>query len=127
MKSEALSRFLRKLQIRTRKSSKASTISQSEGNSFLHSVPVENVHPKPTNAFTTMPCRVHQQDNIAVAAAQRVTGELATMMNESMGSAVAISSSPIGHLISLSVPECLPRRLEVAASFSESGCLLDGM
>jgi hypothetical protein len=126
MKSEALSPFLRRFRIYARKPSKDSTASQSEADFFLYSDLLENVHQEPTNSFTTMPCRIHKQDDIAVAAAQRLSREWATMTNEAVELTGSLTYSPIGDIVSLVFPECLPERLDIIACMMELALLYDG-
>ena len=74
-----------------------------------------------------MPCRIHQQNDIAAATAKRVNVEWATVTKEAVESTDVIAGSPIGYASSLLFPECLPQRLETITSLIQLGGHYDGI
>ena len=101
-----------------------SRFSRSQEQPLVYSELLDSVHFKPFNCFTTLPCRVHRRNNVALTGAQRFQREWAAIENKTPGPPMA--DSPIGYMSSLFYPDCLPERLELCAFLLELICLIDG-
>jgi hypothetical protein len=114
----SLCRRLRSLASKASKSQKKTRV-------VLYSEPLEDVHLIPPNSFTTLPCRIHKKDNLAIAGAEDFQREWAAIAD--IDALPPAGNSSIGHCVSLALPECLPERLSMCAFLLEGGCLRDGM
>jgi hypothetical protein len=94
---------------------------------FKYSEPLEKTHDIPPNSFTSMPCRLHLHDAVAVEAAKSLRSELAAVVNAPLTGEAPWGGSPIGYCTSLFFPECLPERMGWTTEFMESACFHDGL
>jgi hypothetical protein len=68
---------------------------------------------KAQGCFTTLPIRVHRDKQAAEEASQRLVAEWENKMKGGHKADSIASFGPNGHLVALSIPECLPERLEL--------------
>jgi hypothetical protein len=97
-----------------------------DADGFLHSEPLENVHQRPSGAFTVLPSRLHKQDAQTVESAKLFSTEMMAAISGRSDLPCHVGSC-VGHMSSLLYPECLPERLDTVAMILEGGTIHDGM
>jgi ophiobolin F synthase len=80
-----------------------------------------------TGCFTTLPIRLHSQDDLADAASRRFVQDWAREMGDGREQKTYFSFSPVGNWSSLIYPEAIPERLGVLAYLSDLGLIHDGI
>jgi hypothetical protein len=90
---------------------------------YSKEVPLKTI--ESTISFTTLPIRVHKDDTRATKASRRFRAAWAAASTDRT-QLIRSSETPLGHVISLAVPECPLDRLEVGAKLWDYGCLENG-
>jgi hypothetical protein len=96
-----------------------------DADAFLHSEPLENVHHRPSRAFTTLPSRLHKLDAQTVESAKLFSTEMMSSISQLRSDLPCLGSS-VGHMSSVLYPECLPERLDAVAMILEGATIYDG-
>jgi hypothetical protein len=80
-----------------------------------------------SRSFTTFPVRIHKND----AQSQRISNQFIKEWKRIIGGDkrfdANVAQSPVGHFVSLAIPECLPERLAFAWKAFDYAVALDGM
>lgn len=79
-----------------------------------------------TGCFTTLPIRLHPQNELADEASRRFMRDWAREMGDGRETRTYFSFSPAGNWSSLIYPEAIPERLGVLAYLSDLGLIHDG-
>lgn len=92
---------------------------------YAYSHPVDPSILASRGCFTILPVRKSDYESMAVATSYEVFEEY----NRLVGKADITAGvyDPRGHAISLTFPECIPERIDVATRMQEIGFLHDGM
>lgn len=75
--------------------------------------------------FTAMDVRKHKQEHLAHQGSQEFMKDMATVMGGNVQWKAA--SQKDGHMVALSIPECLPDRLGLVSGIADMTFLLDGL
>lgn len=94
---------------------------------FCHSEPLENDHQRPSEAFTTLPSRLHKQDVERVESVKLCSAEMMSAFSRLPSDFSCRLDSSLGHASSLLFPECLPERLDALVMILEGAASHDGM
>ena len=94
---------------------------------FQYSKEVDSATIEGTPSFTTLPIRVHRDDLRARKASRRFrTTWEAAGGSRSSSPLMPGGEAPVGHIMSLTLPECCPDRLEVVTKMADYMCLENG-
>lgn len=94
---------------------------------FCHSEPLENDPQRPSEAFTTLPSRLHKQDVERVESVKLFSTEMMSAISQPQSDFSCHLDTSLGHASSLLFPECLPERLDALVMVLEGAAIHHGM
>jgi ophiobolin F synthase len=93
---------------------------------FIHSIPIDPAEVRKTGSFTTLPVRIHRQNDLADAANHKLLKDWDRYIGDGQEKKTFGSLCELGNLCSLVCPEVEPERLRVLAYGVELGFIHDG-
>ncbi len=91
---------------------------------YQFSEAVTNAELERWRIFTTLDVRKHKQEYLAHQGSQEIMKDLATVLGDNVRWKAC--SQAAGHMMALSVPECLPDRLGLISGITDMTFLMDG-
>jgi ophiobolin F synthase len=79
-----------------------------------------------SGCFTTLPVRINLYDDVADAAARRLSQEWKELLNDQVDGTTSKMSSPVGNMCSFISPECAPDRVDIITYLTELAFIQDG-
>ncbi|KAE8135063.1 isoprenoid synthase domain-containing protein [Aspergillus pseudotamarii] len=86
---------------------------------YVYSVEVDKSALDGTGFRTTLPIRIHQEDDLARAASAQLLKDYSAATEQKSLDLSLRASCPLGHFASLVIPECCPKKLSYAAKMFE--------
>ena len=94
---------------------------------WVHSRQLDPEEVRQTGCFTTLPVRIHKQDDIADVASRRLATEWAEVMGDGSKTEPACLYSDKGDYSSFFYPESRPERLGLMAYLTESAFIRNSL
>jgi ophiobolin F synthase len=79
-----------------------------------------------TEAFTTLPIRIHKDNNVADAASERLLKDWDHHLQDRQSLNSRTSLSTLGNMCALGFPEVMPERLSILTYLTDLGFMHDG-
>jgi ophiobolin F synthase len=94
---------------------------------WVHSRLVDSTEVRNSGCFTTLPVRINLYDDVADAAARRLSQEWKELLDDQVDGTTSKTSSPVGNMSSFFYPECTPDRVDIIAYLNELAFIQDGL
>ncbi|KAH8803528.1 geranylgeranyl pyrophosphate synthase [Xylogone sp. PMI_703] len=92
---------------------------------FVHSRLIDESEIKKTKAFTTLPVRIHERNDIADAASSSLLRDWGYYMHDGLEKKALTSPSKLGNLCAFAYSEALPERLAIVTYMTDLGLIHD--